>query len=334
MENNKYYRSIKLPGLEIPGNLFLAPMAGWTDKGFRSVCVEHGADMCYSEMISAVALRYDNEKTFELAQKASNEKILGLQLFAYEPEDVYNAIIKLEVLKPDLIDLNCGCPVPKVVKTGAGANLAKEPEQIGRIVAAMKRAVKDIGREIPISAKIRSGWDHNSINYLEAGKIIEDAGADMIALHARTRSMAYSGYADYSQISRLVEEVSIPVIGSGDLFSEEAALRMLSETNCAGVMFARGAEGNPFIFDSTKNFLANGEVLSYTPEQKLETALRHLRYSIKYYGEDKACRDMRKHICAYTKGIPNGSALRQAVVQARTYNEYEEQFFKYYSLKI
>ncbi|MBN2653452.1 MAG: tRNA dihydrouridine synthase DusB [Spirochaetales bacterium] len=330
--NNDFYHSIQLPGFDIPGNLFLAPMAGWTDKGFRSICVDHGADMCFSEMISAVALDRNNDKTLELAQKADNEKILALQLFGYEPKDIYNAIIRLELLRPDMIDLNCGCPVTKVIKTGAGAALAKQPSQIVAIVKAMREAVRDIGREIPISVKIRSGWDHNSLNYLEIGKMVEDAGADMITLHSRTRSMGYSGNANYQHLAELVSALSIPVIGSGDLFSPEDALRMFSESSCDGVMFARGAEGNPFIFEQTKQFLANGEKIDINIEEKILSALKHLEYSIKYYGEEKACREMRKHICAYTKGITNGNFLRQSVVRASTYDEYREKIDEFLRL--
>lgn len=318
MNEKPLYHPIALPGLTIPGNLFLAPLAGITDRAFRRICLEKGAPFTFTEMISGEALARRNKKTIGLLERTENERLLGVQIFLSSPEQAVRALPVIEAARPSLIDLNCGCPVPKVVKTGAGAALMKEPERIGAIVRALTAS-----STVPVTVKLRTGWDFSELTYLEAAAAAVDAGAAMITLHGRTRSQGYSGTADWSCIRRLAGTVSVPVIGNGDAFSAEAARRMLLETGCAGVMFARGAMGDPFIFQSTRALLETGSP-AQAPSivELLETALAHLRYAILYKGEAAACREMRKQMSSYTKGLPGSAAFRSAIVACETEDDY------------
>ncbi|MFP4383122.1 MAG: tRNA dihydrouridine synthase DusB [Spirochaetia bacterium] len=320
-----YCHPLAINNIVIPGNLFLAPMAGFTDKGFRKICINHGADFTFTEMISAEGLIRNNRKTAELAERADNEEIIGFQLFASSPGQAAEAAALLSSLNPTLIDLNCGCPVPKVTKSGCGAALMKTPKLLADIIRAVKKTVR-----VPVSVKIRSGWEKDALNYLETGAAASESGADLITIHPRTRSQGYSGKADHSHTERLKSSLQIPVIASGDIFCPEDAKTVLENTRCDGVMIARGAVGNPWIFSRIKNYLVTGE-LSPEPSvsDQLDTAFRHLLLSADYYGENKACREMRKHIAAYTKGFPGGAALRKEIVKAGTIDEYRILFDRY-----
>ncbi len=312
------YHPIELPGLTLPGNLFLAPLAGITDRAFRRICLEKGAPFTYTEMISGEALARGNRKTITLLERTEGEAFLGVQIFLSTEEQALRALPVIEAAGPSLIDLNCGCPVPKVVKTGAGAALMKDPERIYRIVKALTGAAG-----VPITVKLRTGWDHQSLTYLEAADAAVSAGAALLTLHGRTRSQGYSGTADWSCIRSLVESVSVPVIGNGDAFSAEAARRMMEETGCSGVMFARGAMGNPFIFSQSRSLLETGRAEALPSlEEILETALKHLHYAVLYKGEQTACREMRKQMASYTKGLPGSAHLRSAIVSCSTEEEY------------
>jgi nifR3 family TIM-barrel protein len=318
MSMNTLYHPIELPGLTLPGNLFLAPLAGITDRAFRRICLEKGAPFTYTEMISGEALARGNRKTIHLLERTEQEDFLGVQIFLSTEDQALRALPVIEAAKPSLIDLNCGCPVPKVVKTGAGAALMKEPERIYRIVKALSEAAA-----VPITVKLRTGWDHQSLTYLEAGDAAVSAGAVLITLHGRTRSQGYSGTADWSCIRRLTESADVPVIGNGDAFSAEAARNMLEETGCAGVMFARGAMGNPFIFSQSRTLLQEGRAEALPSVREImDTALTHLRYAVLYKGEPTACREMRKQMASYTKGLPGSAHLRSAIVSCSSDEEY------------
>jgi nifR3 family TIM-barrel protein len=300
-------------------------MAGFTDKAFRKICISRGADFTFTEMISAEGLIRNNRKTAVLAERADNEKILGFQLFASSPEQAAEAAALLLPWNPALIDLNCGCPVPKVTKTGCGSALMKNPELLGKIVHAVKKTVR-----VPVSVKIRSGWEQGSLNYLEAGAAASEAGADMITIHPRTRSQGYAGKADHYHTERLKSRVQIPVIASGDIFCPEDVEAVLRNTRCDGVMIARGAIGNPWIFLRSRKYLVTGENIPVPAvSDQLDTAFAHLLLAAEYYGEKRACREMRKHIAAYTKGFPGGASLRKEVVKACSIEQYGILFDRY-----
>jgi tRNA-dihydrouridine synthase B len=316
-EEKQHLKDIELPNLTLQGNILLAPMAGYSDAPFRALCLEYGASFCFTEMISAEALSRGSLKTFALLERAENEALLGVQIFASRPDAAAHAVRLLAACKPDLIDLNCGCSVPKILKSGCGAVLLKSPELIKETVRAMRRET-DAG----ISVKLRSGWDHETITYRAAADAAVEGGACLISLHPRTRAQGFRETASIDHLRDLKANIPVPVIGSGDLFSAEDALRMLSETGCDGVMFARGALGNPFIFARTRALLLGRPSPPPGAEEKLAAALHQLALAVRLHGEARACREMRKHFCAYTRGIPGGAGLRSRIVHAVTEAEY------------
>ena len=329
-----FYRPITIGTLALDGNLFLAPVAGYSDRSFRSLCAEQGANFAFTELVSAEAL-YRNPGHYGLAQggttvpaavslvrRASNEQHYAVQLFAALPEAVYKAALLLAPLKPDAVDINAGCPVPKVVKNGAGSALMKDPARLGKMVEAAVKASGEALGNAPVTVKMRSGWDHDSINYAECARIAVEAGAAMVSLHPRTRGQYYSGTSDWSRIADLVSRLSVPVTGSGDLYTPEDARRMLRETGCAAVMFARGAMGNPFIFSAARSFLESGEWQPAPFSERLRAAFRHLELLAADIGERGACLEMRKQFCAYTKGLTGGAAVREQAVHAQTIDDY------------
>ncbi|MDR0486829.1 MAG: tRNA dihydrouridine synthase DusB [Treponema sp.] len=334
------YRPVKIGSLTLSGNLFLAPVAGYTDRAFRSLCVENGADFSFTELVSAEALfrnfgRYGlGEKSaggafpfpsaVNLVRRGESEKRYAIQLFGAEPESIYRAALLLAPLRPDVLDINAGCPVPKVVKNGAGSALMKDPANLGRIIGAAVRASRESLGGVPVTIKIRSGWDKSSLNYTECARIAVEAGAAMVSLHPRTRSQNYGGSSDWLHVAELATRLPVPVTGSGDLYTPEDALRMLKETGCAAVMFARGAMGNPFIFSAARSLLTGGEWESVPLSTRLAAAIRHLEMLSADIGEHTACLEMRKQFCAYTKGFPNGAALREKAVHAQTIADYME----------
>ena len=328
------YRPVKIGSLELEGNLFLAPVAGYCDRNFRSLCIEQGADFSFTELISAEAL-FRNPGHYGLAGKPGNpaaaglvargekEKRYAIQLFGAEYDSIYKAALALAPLKPDLIDINAGCPVPKIVKNGAGSALMKDPVRLGKIVEAAVKASKELPWNVPVSVKIRSGWDSSSINYFECARVAVEAGAAMVSLHPRTRSQNYDGASDWLHIADLASRLSVPVTGSGDLYTPEDAKRMLRETGCAAVMFARGAIGNPFIFSAARSFLKTGKYENAAFNVKMETAILHLEMLARDIGERSACLEMRKQFCAYTKGMPGAAAIREKAVHAKTIKDYK-----------
>ncbi len=319
------YHPITIGNKTIKGNLFLAPMAGFTDVPFRRMCKSEGADFTFTEMVSAEGLIRNNSRSEKMLRRADGERQLGVQLFASSPDQAKRATELLLAWKPTIIDLNCGCPVPKVVKSGCGATLLKDPIHLAKIIKSMK----DVS-DVPITVKIRSGWDFRHLNYTEVALRTEEAGAAMITLHARTRAQGYSGHADHSQTASLKKSLKVPVIASGDIFNPESIQNIIDFTGCDGVMIARGAIGNPWIFSRTKKYLLT-ENLPAEPgvTERITKALEHLTLSIEYKGEQTACKEMRKHLSAYTKGLTGGSSLRKDIVTASTFLEYKNRFKKF-----
>ncbi len=323
------YHPVKIGKTELNGNLFLAPVAGYSDRSFRSICVEQGASFTYTEMVSAEALVRGNWKTEELMARAPNEKAYSVQIFGGEENIMAEAAkIVLEKTNCEVIDINCGCPVPKIIKTGAGSALTRDPERLGKIVAAVKNAAE--GR-CAVTVKIRSGWDAVTITWKEAALAALENGADAITMHPRTRTQGYEGFSDWTKLRDLVQltEGKVPVFGSGDLFKPEDAKRMLEETGCDGVMFARGAMGNPFIFKKTIQLLQNGTYDDIPASVRLNTAFKELELLIADTNEKHACMEMRKRFCAYSKGIEGGAELRAKTIHANTLADYHEIFDAY-----
>lgn len=323
------YHPVKIGKTELNGNLFLAPVAGYSDRSFRSICIEQGASFTYTEMVSAEALVRGNWKTEELMARAPNEKAYSVQIFGGEESIMAEAAkIVLEKTNCEVIDINCGCPVPKIIKTGAGSALTRDPERLGKIVAAVKKAAE--GR-CAVTVKIRSGWDAVTITWKEASLAALENGADAITMHPRTRTQGYEGFSDWTKLRDLVQlaEGKVPVFGSGDLFKPEDAKRMLEETGCDGVMFARGAMGNPFIFKKTIQLLQNGTYDDIPASVRLNTAFKELELLIADTNEKHACMEMRKRFCAYSKGIEGGAELRAKTIHANTLADYHEIFDAY-----
>lgn len=326
MINTSLYHSVKIGSLELNGNLFLAPVAGYSDRSFRSICVENGASFTYTEMVSAEALVRGNEKTEVLMRRAENEKAYSVQIFGGNPETMAEAAkIVYEKTNCECIDINCGCPVPKIIKSGSGSFLTKNPELLGKIVEAVK---KSVGDKTQVTVKIRSGWDSENITFLNAAEKALENGADAITLHPRTKAQGYEGKADWAKLSELVKFVDgkVPVFGSGDLFTPEDAKKMLEQTGLDGIMFARGAMGNPFIFTKTIQLLKNGSYQEIPHTEKIKTGFTELNRLLKDFPEEVACREMRKRFCAYSKGISGGAELRQQIIHASTLEDYKNIF--------
>lgn len=320
------YHPVKIGSIELEGNLFLAPVAGYSDRSFRSICVAHGASFTYTEMVSAEALTRNNIKTELLMRRASNEKVYSVQIFGGNEQTMADAAkIVLDQTNTECIDINCGCPVPKIIKTEAGSALTRDPDRLYKVAKAVKDASS--GRAA-VTVKIRSGWDAESITFREAAQAALEAGVDAITLHPRTRAQGYEGKADWSKLKELCQLVDkkIPVFGSGDLFTPEDAERMLSETGCDGVMFARGAMGNPFIFTKTIQLLKEGKYDEIPLKKRIETGFNELNMLAADTDESSACREMRKRFCAYSKGIQGGAERRAKIVHAETIADYQSIF--------
>lgn len=325
-----YHNPVKIGGLELPGNLFLAPVAGYSDAAFRSICFGLGADLCYTEMVSAEALTRGHKKTEGLLARAEDETRYAIQLFGSKPEVLGRAAAICAGRKPALVDLNCGCPVPKIVKEGSGSALPRDLVRFSEVLHAMKEALEPAG--IPLTVKIRLGWDENSMNYLEVGAAAVAAGAAAVTLHARTRAQGYSGKADWLAIAKLAAALPVPVFGSGDIFTAEDARRFLAETGAAGVMVARGALGNPFIFSAARAALEGRDAQPLGAAERAAVAKRHLELEVQFNGEKRACVEFRKQFCSYTKGTRGGAELRDSAVRASSLAEYEPLFERWAAL--
>ena len=311
---------VSIGNVRLDSNLFLAPLAGYTDKVYRSICLSRGAALAYTEMVSCEGVARDSGKTVILMERGEGEKNLAVQLFMPDADTAKRSLEGVMAYKPAIIDINSGCPVPKVIKTGAGSALLKNPDGIHEIVKAIVENV-----DVPVTIKIRTGWDTESINYLRTAEAAFSAGASALCMHARTRSQLYMPYAHWELLKDLKEHFPEKVIiGSGDLFCARDGVRMLTETGIDAVAFARGAIGNPFIFEQTKDLLEGREMRMVSTQEKKDMIMRHLKGLVEYLGENTACREMRKHVCAYLKGIPNSARVRQSVTCALAVAEYEE----------
>lgn len=302
---------MKIGEIELPVGAGLAPMAGVTDAAMRLLCHETGAAWAVSEMLSAKGWVYSqgkNRNAVELLTRMPGEGIAGLQLFGREPEYIARAAQQLESIGFQFIDLNFGCPAPKITGNGEGSAMMREPELIGQVVAAAVGAVK-----LPVTAKIRAGWDETCINAVEVAQICEQSGAAAIAVHARTRMQQYSGKADWSIIQKVKRAVSVPVLGNGDVRCGADAIRMIDETGCDGVIVGRAAQGNPWVFGEIRAALRGEVWREPTPAERVEMALRHFDLETQLHGDKKGLLEMRKHIAWYVGGLPGAARFRETI---------------------
>lgn len=300
---------MKFKDFEVKNEVFLAPMAGVTDLPFRLICKELGCGLLYTEMINAKALCYDDQNTKKMLNILDEEHPVAVQIFGSEPEYMGRAAKILNDYPNEILDINMGCPAPKVIKNGDGSALMKNPKLAAEVLT---NVVKNSNK--PVTLKIRKGWDDDSVNAVEIAKIAEDCGIDAIAVHGRTREQFYSGKADWDIIGQVKNVVSIPVIGNGDIVSVEDVLKIREMTNCDAVMIGRGAQGNPWIFKRIDHYLKTGEILpGPTKEDKINIAIKHMGLAVKEHGEYVAVREMRKHIGWYLKGMKNSARFRDMI---------------------
>lgn len=311
---------LRIGNTVLENNVILAPMAGVTDLPFRVLCREQGAGCVVTEMVSAKAVLYNNKNTGELLQLDPAERPAAVQLFGSEPDIMAEIAARLEEGPYDYIDVNMGCPVPKIVNNGEGSALMKNPERAKEVLTAMVKAVKK-----PVTVKFRKGFNDLSVNAVEFAKMAESCGVAAVAVHGRTREQYYSGKADWDIIRQVKEAVRIPVIGNGDIFTPEDAGRMLKETGCDGIMVARGAKGNPWLFGRINHYLDTGEVLPGPSMAEIKAMiLRHGRMLVQFKGEGVAMREMRGHMAWYTKGMPHSATLRNEINQVETLEGFVE----------
>lgn len=301
---------MRIGNVELTNNIFLAPMAGVTDLAFRILCKELGAGMVVTEMVSAKAMYYNDEKTDELTIIDERERPVALQIFGSDPIIMANIVEnKLNIRDDiDIIDINMGCPAPKIVKNGDGCAIMKNPKLVREIVSNVVQVSNK-----PVTVKFRMGWDKDSINGVEIAKISEDAGASALTIHARTRDMFYTGKADWSFINKIKQSVSIPIIGNGDVFEPEDGLRLFRETNCDAIAIGRGSMGNPWIFNRIKNLIEGKEDVIPTSEEIINMSIRHLNMVCDFKGDRVGVKEMRKQLAWYLKGMRNSNEIKNKI---------------------
>ena len=300
---------MNIGNVSLDNRVFLSPMAGVTDLPFRLICKQKGCGMLYTEMINAKALCYNDENTKKMTKIEDEEHPIAIQIFGSEPEYMGRATEILNSHPNEILDINMGCPAPKVVKNGDGSALMRNP----KLAEEVMRAVVENSTK-PVTLKIRKGWDDQCINAVEIAKIAEQSGISAVAIHGRTREQYYSGKADWDIIKEIKDAISIPVIGNGDVFEIEDAINMLEKTNCDAIMIGRGAQGNPWIFNRINHYMETGEILPKpTAEEKINTAIEHMKLAVEEHGEYVAVREMRKHIGWYIKGLKNSARYRDEI---------------------
>jgi nifR3 family TIM-barrel protein len=306
---------MNIGSLQLANPVILAPMAGITDLPYRLIMKRFGAALVFTEMISANGLHYGGAATSDLLRSDPAERPLGVQLFGDDPQRLADAARQVEA-NADLIDLNCGCPMRKVVGSGAGSALLRDPVRVARIVAAVRRATS-----LPLTIKLRSGWDTDSRNYLEVARLAVSEGVDAVTLHPRTRAQMFGGWADWSELAALKQALTVPVIASGDLFTAHDAISVLAKTGCDALMVARGGYGNPWLIRRILDRLAGLPERPLSAEERLTVAVEHFELFCDIYGPARAHVHMRKHLCWYTHGLPNAAVFRQRVNQSRSVAE-------------
>ncbi|ETS92392.1 tRNA dihydrouridine synthase DusB [Veillonella sp. AS16] len=312
----------------IDGQAILAPMAGVSDIAYRLLAKENGAALVCTEMVSAMGIKYKNERTHELLRIEEAERPVSMQIFGSDPAAIALGAKVVADAGADIVDINMGCPVKKVVTSGDGSALMKHPDLAARVAEAAVKAV-----DVPVTVKMRIGWDYDHINVVDFAKRIESTGVAAIAVHGRTKEQMYSGHADWSYIKAVKETVSIPVIGNGDIVEPENAKRMLDETGCDAVMIGRGAQGNPWIFDRIHQYLATGEVVSAPSAlERLDMLMKHFRLLCEYKGEHLAVREIRTHAGWYLKGLPESAYWRNRVNTIHTVTSFQKELETYRSI--
>lgn len=308
------------------GVVFLAPMAGVTDLVYRKICREYGADMVYTEMVSSNGLYYNDEKSISMLETQVTERPVALQIFGNEPEIMASVVERYinDLEHVDILDINMGCPAPKIVNNGNGSALMKNPILAGKIIEAVVKQSKK-----PVTVKIRKGWDDTQINAVEFAKILEASGAEAITVHGRTRDQFYAGKADWDIIGEVKAAVKIPVIGNGDVFSAEDGLEMLAKTGCDAIMIGRGCQGNPWLFKQIKQGINQELIKVPSASEKIDLAISHLEKLAAYKGEHCAVKEMRKHMGWYIKGLKNATEVRRIINTLNTKSEVAEVLKQY-----
>ena len=308
---------MNIGNVSLDNRVFLSPMAGVTDLPFRTICKEKGCGMLYTEMINAKALCYDDENTKKMLRMDKDEHPVAVQIFGSDPEFMGKAAIIMNQYPNEILDINMGCPAPKVIKNGDGSALMRNPKLAAEVLTAVVK-----NSEKPVTLKIRKGWDDDSVNAVEIAKIAEECGISALAIHGRTREQFYSGKADWDIIAEIKQAINIPVIGNGDVFEVEDAVNMLEKTKCDAIMIGRGAQGNPWIFNRINHYMKTGKILPEpTLEEKITTAIRHMNLAVAEHGDYVAVREMRKHIGWYLKGLKNSAKYRDQINKITDYKE-------------
>lgn len=318
---------MRIGNIELKNNIILSPMAGVTDAAFRLICSAMGAGLVVSEMVSSKGLYYEDKKTDSLMEITENERPVAVQIFGSDPKIMASIVEnKLNVRKDiDIIDINMGCPAPKIVKNGDGSALMRNPKLVREILSSVKKASNK-----PVTLKIRMGWDQDSLNAIEIAKIAEAEGIDALTIHGRTREMFYSGEADWDYIRQVKENVNLPIIGNGDIWTAEDAKNMLEQTGCDGIAIGRGARGNPWIFKGVEQILNGEEYSGPTFKERMQMTIYHLNLLCDLKGERVGVREMRKHIAWYVKGLNNATTLRDRVNKIDSLSEMEKVLWDYY----